>query len=109
MRFSILLEILTDLVIKLLLGRVEAVAVSLGLAHEAGQFFAHREVEGVQARLIKKRARWRNALSRHLLNGRGLRMRGKRQQPCQDKGSQLHLAMACRKATVRPTLGRLST
>ena len=109
MRFSILFEILTDLVIKLLLGRVEALAVPLGLVHEAGQLFAHRDVEGMQARLIKKRARRRNAMSRHLLNGRGLRMRGKRQQPCQDQGSQLHLAMECQGSTGRPTLGRLST
>lgn len=109
MRFVILLQILADLLVKLLLGRVEALAVSLGLVHEAGQFFAHREVEGMQARLIKKRSRRMDAVSRHLLNRRGLRMRGKRQHPCQDKGSQLDLAMVCREATVRPTLGRLST
>lgn len=109
MRFLILLQIPADLVVKLLLGRVEALAVSLGLVHEAGQFFAHREVKGMQARLIKKRARRMDAVSRHLLNRRGLRRRRKWQHPCQDKGSQLHRAIVCREATVRPTLGRLST
>ena len=78
MRLSILLHVLIDLAVELLLGCVEALAVSLGLVHETSQFFAHREIQGVQACLIKKRLRRVDAVSRHLLNRRGLGVHRKR-------------------------------
>ena len=68
MRLSILLHILIDLAVKLLLGCIKALAVSLGLVHKTSQFFAHREMQGEQACLIKKGLRWVDAVSRYLLN-----------------------------------------
>ena len=106
MRLSILLHVLIDLAVELLLGCVEALAVSLGLVHETSQFFAHREIQGVQACLINKRLRRVDAVSRHLLNRRGLRMGGKRQQTGYDKESQLYFAKRCLGARARSSLER---